>query len=77
MKLRERLADLEHDRWARWQKYLHSKCERNLDGSLTIPAGYVKQLTRQIETPYPRLSEAELDSDRREADRTLAVILGD
>ena len=33
----ELLADFEHDRWSRWQKYLFSKCIVNVDGSLTIP----------------------------------------
>lgn len=72
--LREALASLEHARWGRWQAYLHSKCSRGDDGSLTIPAGLVERWERQIATDYALLSEAEKDSDRKEADKTLAAV---
>jgi uncharacterized protein with von Willebrand factor type A (vWA) domain len=60
----EKLAEIEHQRWAHWQKYMHSKGIRNEDGSLTIPAFFVEQWERQIKTPYSELSEKEKDSDR-------------
>jgi hypothetical protein len=72
----EALADLEHDRWARWQRYLHSQCERNEDGSLTIPAESVKHWERQITSKYTDLTDREKNSDRKEACRTIAVVLG-
>ena len=62
----EDLAALEHERWAHWQKYLHSRCERQEDGSLVIPASLVKRWETQIVTPYAELSDAEQDSDRVE-----------
>jgi len=62
-KLLIQLADIEHQRWADWQKYLHSKCIKNKDGSLTIPAGYVKNLERLIQTPYSKLTDNEKESD--------------
>ena len=68
-KLREELevyADLEHQRWAKWQEYLHSRCIENDDGSLTIPAHLVVHWKRQIATPYSQLTEAEKESDRNE-----------
>lgn len=74
MSIREALAELEHTRWANWQRYLHSKCVRNSDGSLTIPADSVRWWERQIETSYSRLSEQEKDSDRKEADSTMALL---
>lgn len=37
----EILSAIEHDRWASWQKYVHSKCVKNEDGSLTIPVDSV------------------------------------
>ena len=73
-RLREELSDIEHTRWAGWQVYLHSKCIKSEDGSLTIPAGYVFHLERLINTPYSKLTEKEKDSDRYEVDKTLASI---
>jgi hypothetical protein len=70
----EALADLEHDRWSRWQAYLHSKCSRNQDGSLTIPAESVVHWERQMTTKYDGLTEREKDSDRKEAIRTLGAL---
>ena len=52
------LADIEHDRWAHWQRYMHQKGERRSDGSLVLPAELVKQWDRQISTPFAELSEA-------------------
>ena len=72
--LRETLADLEHARWSRWQRYMHSKCVQHADGSLTIPTYLVAGWERQILTTYDKLSESEKDSDRKEADVTLAAI---
>lgn len=74
--LKEVLADLEHKRWAGWQKHLHTECGKNDDGSVTIPAGYVAALERQIETPYADLNEDEKDHDRKEADNTLGILAG-
>ena len=62
----EVLADIEHKRWSSWEEHLHSKCVKNDDGSLTIPAEHVTRWTRQIETNYYDLSEKEKESDRRE-----------
>lgn len=57
---------MEHTRWSKWQSYLHSKCIKNEDGSLTIPAGLVVHWERQISTPYSQLTEPEKEADRRE-----------
>ena len=65
----EKLAEIEHQRWSDWQKYMHSKGIKNLDGSLTIPDYLVEQWERQINTPYSGLSEKEKDSDRDEVRR--------
>lgn len=70
----EKLAEIEHTRWAEWQAYLHGKCTRNPDGSLTIPAGYVAALERQIATPYADLSEREKQGDRDEVERYRPLI---
>lgn len=65
----EQLAAIEHERWADWQKYLHSKCDKGLDGALTIPATLVNQWKQQIATPYEFLSEPEKESDRDQVRR--------
>ena len=64
----EKLAAIEHERWADWQKYMHSKCHRN-GGALVIPTALVEQWERQIATPYADLSEAEKESDRDQVRR--------
>jgi hypothetical protein len=72
--LMEILAALEHERWSHWQRYLHSQCEPNADGSLTIPAGLVSRWTSQMSRDYSKLSEAEKESDREQVRRYLPAI---
>ncbi len=80
--MREELASLCHVQWSGWMQHLFSKCDATMpivlsaleDGSLIIPAEYVKNLRKQMRTPYSELSEIEKDSDRKEADRFLAII---
>ncbi len=72
---KETLADIEHQRWSGWQEYLHSKCIKNPDGSLTIPAGYVFHLERLIKTLYKDLTEKEKDSDRAEVEKSLSDVI--
>lgn len=70
----EILADYEHQRWAKWQKYLQSICIKNIDGSLTIPKDKVDRWTRQIETDYCDLSEQEKEADRNGARRLIRIL---
>ena len=70
----ERLSAIEHERWAHWQRYLHSQCESLPDGSLRIPAAHVERWTAQMNTPYDLLSEAEKESDREQVRRYLPAI---
>ena len=69
----EKGADLEHNRWARWQKYLFSKCTKNEDGTLTIPRWAVERWSREIDTPYSELSEEQKESDRKEVRKYLPL----
>ena len=62
----EVLANIEHQRWSKWQKYLHNKCIENEDGSLTIPTELVDRWTRQMNTDYKDLTELEKESDREQ-----------
>lgn len=76
----EKLAAVEHERWAHWQRYLHEQCKPGPDGSLIIPATLVHQWTAQINTPYAELTEREKDSDREQVHRylpTIAAAFGD
>jgi len=62
----EKGADLEHDRWARWQKYLHSRLQKDNKGFYWLDDGLFEHWERQIDTPYSELSEKEKESDRKE-----------
>lgn len=70
----EQLAAIEHERWADWQRYMHSKCESYSDGGLWIPAELVEHWERQIATPYAELSEREKESDREQVRRYLHLV---
>lgn len=71
--LREKLAELEHDRWSGWEKYRATAAgENHVSGEANL-----ERWARQRTTPYAELSEAEKDSDRAEADKTLAVVMAD
>ncbi len=72
--MREKLADLAHEVWAHWMRYLFSVSIKNEDGSVTIPADKASRWQRQMVTTYSELSEKEKASDREQADKYLAVI---
>lgn len=73
--LRERLAAAEHERWARWQRWMHDQCPSSpVTGDRIIPAHLVARWERQIATPYAELSESEKFSDRAQVDRYWPMI---
>lgn len=64
MELREKLADLEHQQWSHWTKYmLDNLTEEN-----------IARWRKQIKTDYIDLFEKEKDSDRIWADKVLGTI---
>lgn len=70
-------AALEHERWAKWQAYVHSKCVEHENGKgewVYFPSDSFRHWQRQIETPYADLSEQEKESDRKEARTYLPLI---
>jgi hypothetical protein len=77
--LREKLAALEHESWSGWMVFIFSK-GRLLDtgpdtgGFLIAPTSAVRW-QRQMNTPYADLTESEKESDRKEADRVIALLL--
>lgn len=77
-KSREQLADVQHEIWSHWMKWVFEICPKHYDdssgSSVCIPPELVERWTRQINTPYDVLSEKEKDSDRHQADKTLAVV---
>lgn len=74
-KFREKVADLCHRQWSGWMEYLFSKCypevglSNEYTGNLVIPESFVNRWKRQVNTEYKDLSDAEKDSDRKEADK--------
>ena len=79
--LLEALASIEHERWAHWQKYVHSLLSTIHDtesGSplyYTINLAQIEHWERQINTEYEDLSEREKDSDREQVMRYLPLIV--
>lgn len=69
----EELADIEHQRWADWQRWVHDESIGHPDG-LIIPQDLVNRWERQINTPYSKLSEKEKQSDRNQVQRYLPTI---
>ncbi len=70
----DRFAEVEHQRWAHWQQYMHSHCKRLDDGSLVIPPDLASRWQIQIETPYEALSEREKESDREQVRRYFPLL---
>ncbi len=68
-------AAIEHERWSAWQSYMHGRCTKYVDGSLTIPRELVDRWERQIATQYGDLSEDEKDSDREQVRRYLPLVV--
>lgn len=85
---REKLAELCHEQWSGWMKYLFSQCttekqiiisangNKNIT-NIIIPSWAVERWMRQMKTEYQDLSEAEKRSDRREADKFIRLLQED
>jgi predicted RNase H-like nuclease (RuvC/YqgF family) len=64
-------------------EYLFSKCFAEVGqfdkdtGNLIIPEWAVNRWRRQMRTPYAELPENDKESDRKEADRFLAILFSD
>ena len=71
--IREQLAAYAHEAWSGWMRYFLSKCER-ANGEFAIPYDYLRNIKRQMNTPYAALSDQEKDGDREEADKMLQII---
>lgn len=72
--MRESLANVQHEIWAHWMRYMFSVGTFNADGTWTMPAAKTERWQRQMNTPYAQLSESEKNSDREQADKVLALV---
>lgn len=70
----EKLADIQHEIWSHWMKYLFEVSTLNKDGSVTIPADKVKRWKRQMNTHYLDLPSDEKKSDLEQARKVIAVL---
>ena len=70
----EELADLVHEIWADWMKYMFSK--GRFEGVWIMPQTLRIRWQRQMNTPYEELSEKEKESDREIALRILELVKG-
>lgn len=71
--LRDRLAELAHEQWSGWMRYLFSKTAWRDNGTAVIPKWAVDRWKRQMDTTYPDLSDEEKTLDRLEADKVMAL----
>lgn len=70
----DKLAAVEHQRWAHWQNYMHSKGTMIADGSLMLPADLVARWEKQIQTPFEKLSDDEKESDREQVQQYIPAV---
>ena len=76
----EELSDYAHEAWSGWMEYLFQHSSPIFpDGSqgqpaMQIPAELTARWKRQLSTPYAELPENVKESDRKEADRMLAIL---
>ena len=73
-RLRESIADLQHEIWAIWMEHLFNVSYHINDGSVWVHAKNVECWRKQINTPYYKLSEEDKDKDRKIADKILELI---
>jgi len=73
---REVLADVSHEIWSHWMRWMFTCGEIQNDGSWVMPASLVERWHRQMSTSYADLTEKERDSDREQADKILAALGG-
>ncbi len=71
--LRETLAAYAHDAWARWMEHLFTK-GAYIGYGFIIRDGSAIRWKRQMRTLYADLPEDEKESDRREADKIIALL---
>ncbi len=80
----ERLADIEHQRWSDWQRWMHDKgvlkdtlCAdgERVEVGLLLPIERVRIWERLIATPYAGLPEHSKQADRDQVMRYFPLIV--
>ena len=71
--IRELVAEVSHEIWSHWMKYLFSRCEDD-DLGIVIMHEDARHWDRQRKMPYEELTEREKDSDREQADKIIKII---
>lgn len=69
-----KLADVQHEIWSHWMKYLFEVSVQNDDGTVMIPADKVENWKRQMVTSYADLSSKEQESDIEQAQKVVAAL---
>lgn len=69
-----KLADVQHEIWSHWMKYLFEVSIQNDDGTVTIPADKVEHWKRQMVTHYDDLPSKEQESDLEQAEKVMALL---
>ena len=59
-------ADIEHEIWSSWMRYMFTCGTFNDDGTWTMPADKVERWQLQMDTAYSELTEREKESDREQ-----------
>jgi hypothetical protein len=79
--MREKLAKYAHGTWIGWVNYIFGKSIEYKpgriqaeEGALIIPKWAVDRWTFQMNTAYDELPEEMKESDRKEADRIIAIV---
>lgn len=72
----EKLAEIEHQRWSDWQRYVHSNlkyCEYQKNGktysAYFLDPSFFERWEKQIDQSYLELSEEEKEKDREQVRR--------
>lgn len=73
-KILEAVAEECHNQWSRWTERILSKTSTCCEEHIFVDKGCVERWQRQILTPYANLTEAEKESDRREARKIVLAI---
>ena len=71
---KESLANVEHEQWSHWMKYMFSLCTEDKDGDTIIPKEKVERWIRQMNTKYKDLTESEKESDREWANKAIKCL---